>query len=111
MTMSNQPVPQLGLKLTYEDRPGIAETYVDSLEKLMLEGPIARLEFVVNRLDEPKPPRPPSGKKQTAARIVMPIPAFVEMFGKMNGMMQLLMQQGLIQPIPVAPTPSAGKPN
>ena len=57
--------------LTYVNRPEISETYVDSLHLMSFDGKAVKIEFVVHRLDEPKPPKPPSGQKTTAARLVL----------------------------------------
>ena len=55
--MPKQPPAQPGkLNLVYVDRPEVPETFVDSLQRTVIDGVHARMEFVVNRLDDPKPP-------------------------------------------------------
>jgi hypothetical protein len=70
--MPPQPLPQQAqAQLTYVDQPEISETFADSLRGLTFDGMNLRLEFVVNRLDEPKPPNPPTGKALTACRLIV----------------------------------------
>ncbi len=61
------PTPQMPT-MVYVDRPEISETYADSCFRISIEGFNAKLEFVVNRMDDPKPGVPPSGKATTADR-------------------------------------------
>jgi len=51
-----QPPSQFPANLTYVDHPDIAETFADAMERLIFDGATVRMEFVVNRLDDPKPP-------------------------------------------------------
>ena len=38
---------------------------------MTFDGKAVKMEFVVHRFNEPKPPKPPSGQKITAARLVL----------------------------------------
>ncbi len=60
---------------------------------------VVKLEFVVNRLDDPKPPSPPSGKAFTAARLVIPLPGVIDLFGKLQMFVGQLQAQGVLRPI------------
>ena len=53
--MAQQPNAPQGPKLRYVDRQDVSETFVDSLEKFVFDGTTLRLEFVINRFDEPNP--------------------------------------------------------
>ena len=68
--MPNQPpVPaQLPVQaqLTYVGRPEISETFANSLYRISFDAFQVRMEFVVNRLDDPKPQTPPTGKSDDA---------------------------------------------
>lgn len=57
--------------LTYVNRPEISETCVDGLHVMTFDGVAVKIELVVHRFDEPKPPGSPSGQKITAARLVL----------------------------------------
>ena len=87
--------------LTYFDRPDVPETYADSLEKMFFDGVCFRLEFVVNRIDTPKPPAAPTGKKVTAARLVLPVPAMLAIAQQINGMLATMQAQGIVKTHPV----------
>jgi len=90
---------------TYFDRPDVSETFVDSLEKCLFDGSVVRLEFVVNRVDQPQPPQQPAAKKLTAARIVTTVPGLLSLAGHVNSMIAGLQQKGILQKAPIAGQP------
>jgi hypothetical protein len=100
-------------KMTHVDRPEISETFADSCAGLTVEGLNAKLEFVVNRMDDPKPPTPPSGKAVTTCRLILPIPGLVDLHAKISQILGALQKQGVIQvtPAPIAQGSQSGKPN
>lgn len=106
--MAKLPEP-MPVQLTYVDHPEIAETFVDSMEKMMFDGASLRMEFVVNRLDDPKPPLPPTGKKHTACRLVLSAAGLPDFANKIVNLMTQLAAHGVVQnkPTPVG----SGKPN
>lgn len=108
MVMSQQQ-PPTPPQMTYVDRPEISETFVDSLGRLTFDGIHLRLEFVVNRMDDPQPPAPPTGKALTACRLVIPITGMIDMIGKLQAVMATLQAQGVLRQIQTPPT--AGRPN
>lgn len=103
MTVAAQPGMPVAPNLVYQDRPEISETFADSLENIMMDGPTLRLEFVINRFDKPKPPAPPTGKKYTACRLVLPAPALIELAAKLNQVLAALQAQGIVKPVAPAP--------
>lgn len=103
------PLVQGPVQLTYVDHPDVPEIFADSLEKMLFDGTIVRFEFVVNRLDEPKPPLPPSGKKHTACRLVLPAAGLQDLANKIINLMNQLAAQGLVQQR--GRDQSGGKPN
>ncbi len=107
MVMSQQPPtpPQL----TYVDRSEISETFADSLGRLTFDGIHLRMEFVVNRMDDPKPPAAPTGRALTACRVVIPLPGMLDMLNKLQAVVAALQAQGALRPITAPPT--AGRPN
>ena len=98
--------------LTYVDRPEISETFADSCARIMVEGLNAKLEFAVNRMEDPKPPAPPTGKALTACRVVLPLPGLVDLHAKLSQILGALQAQGVIKvaTFPQGPQQS-GKPN
>jgi hypothetical protein len=110
MAQSQQPpLASPPPKLTHVDRPEISETFVDSLAKVMFDGMNVRMEFVVNRLDDPKPPAAPTGRATTACRLVIPAPGMLDLINKLQMLIATLQAQGALRQI-VNPATS-GKPN
>jgi hypothetical protein len=113
--MPNQPSPplqQLAVEpqLTYVDRPEISETCADSLARAWRDASHnVRMEFVVNRLDDPAPPAAPTGKALTACRLVIPLSGMIDLHAKLGALIGMLQQQGVLKPI-VQPQTS-GRPN
>jgi hypothetical protein len=66
----------------------------------------AKLEFVVNRMDDPKSGVPPSGKATTAARLVLPIPGILDLHGKLTQLIGALQAQGILKQVHVPPMPT-----
>jgi len=62
---SKQPI------FRYVERVEVTETFADSVEGMLFDGQTMRIEFVVHRYDEPKPPSAPTGRKVTSARLVL----------------------------------------
>jgi hypothetical protein len=111
--MPNQPSPPAQLpvqaQLTYVDRPEISETFADSLARISFDALHVRMEFIVNRLDDPKPPAAPTGKSYTACKLVLPLPAALDLHAKLGAMINMLQQQGVLKTIVQPPT--SGRPN
>jgi hypothetical protein len=112
--MPTQPSPPQQLpvqpQLAYVDRPEISETFADSLARAWCDASHnVRMEFVVNRLDDPKPGAPPTGKSLTAFRLVIPGPGLLDLHAKLGALIGMLQQQGVLKPI-VQPQTS-GRPN
>jgi hypothetical protein len=109
MTQSRRQ-PPIAPQLTYVDQPEISETFVDSLGRMMFDGMNVRMEFLVNRLDDPKPPAAPTGRSLTACRIVIPMPGLLDLVNKLGRMVSTLQAQG--GPIrTITNPPTAGRPH
>lgn len=82
----------------YKDTHAVVETFADGLHLVTVDGSTARITLTVSRGDPPKPNQkgPPTGQKVTAARLVMPMPAFLHLFNQMNQLVVGLEQQGHI---------------
>ena len=91
--MAQQPTMQI----TYVDRSEVSETFADTIEKLSFDGQTLRLELCVTRMDDPTPPNPPTGKKYTACRLVLPPLAALDLVNKLQQLVALLDQQGIVQ--------------
>lgn len=63
-----------------------------------------KLEFVVNRMDDPDPAAAPTGKATTSARIVIPLLGMIDMMAKLQATMGQLEAAGVIRQIQNPPT-------
>jgi hypothetical protein len=104
-TRRSQDLP----RLTYVDRPEVAETFVDTLRRAGFDGINVRIEFTVNRLDEPQPPAVPTGRTLTACRLIIPLPGFLAMVQQLETLVNTLRAQGVLRQVQTPPT--GGKPN
>ncbi len=84
-------------KVRYIDRPELMETFVDSLGMTHFDGVSFRIDLCVKRLDEPKPPSPPTQRKYPVCRLVLTPPAMLDMFNQLQKFMGALHQQGIIK--------------
>jgi hypothetical protein len=99
MTMQNQPAGNNGPKLTYVDRPEVAEAYADFLETVVFDGTSIRMEFVVHRFDAANAQGAPSGRKVTAARLVLPISGAANLASQLEALLLALREEGSINEI------------
>ena len=73
-----------GPKMRFVDLPEMAETFADSIQGLIFDGITLRLIFTVTRLDEPKPPAPPTGKRYPACRLVLTAQGAEDLHNQLN---------------------------
>lgn len=81
----------------YKDISSVAETFADGIHLITVDGTTARITLSATRSDAPKGnQKMPSGQKVTAARIVLPTPAFLELYNQMEQIISGMEQQGII---------------
>ena len=85
------------VKVSYVDNPDISETFADSVRALSFDGQTMRLEFCTTRLNDPKPPNPPSAKQFPACRLVLTPSAAMDLFNKLQNIMSALEKSGAIK--------------
>jgi len=85
--------------IQYVDLPDVSETFVDSLHNIAFDGQTARIEFCVTRMDEPKPPKPPTAKRYPVCRLVLTPEVFLNLYNQLQGIVNTLQEQGIIQKI------------
>jgi hypothetical protein len=95
--------------MTYVDRPEVAETFVDTLRRAGFDGINVRIEFTVNRLDDPQPPAVPTGQALTACRLVIPLTGFLAMAQQLQTLVNTLRAKGVLRQVQTLQT--AGKPH
>ena len=102
------------LEIQYISRPEVSETFADILEKLTVDGATntLRMEFCVVRMDDPVPGGiRQTGKKYTAARLVLPMPGLLDMINKFQQIASVMEQQGTLKRQTIFTPPTSGKPN
>jgi hypothetical protein len=94
--MENKPYDHA---FQYKDIPTVPETFADGVHLLTVDGSTMRIVFTVSRSDAEQQPgsKSPRGQKATAARLVMPLKGFAELYNKLDQMVSGLESQGLLK--------------
>lgn len=92
-----------GIKTTHVDQPDISEVFADQIGPVAFNENLARIEFRVTRLDEIQPPKPPTGRTYTSARVVLSPNAVLQLYGNLHNLVTLLEKQGVVQRNPQTP--------
>lgn len=87
-------------QIQFVDRPEVTETFADSSRAVTFDGQTMRIEFCTIRMDEPKPPGPPTGRQYPVCRLVLTPSAAVDLFNKLQQIMAALEQGGAIRKNP-----------
>lgn len=85
------------LNLPYKDLPSVPEVFVDGMHLMIWNGQFAHLTLTVNRMDEPKGQKKPSGTRATAARLVLSPNAVIEIHNKLSQLIAMLEQSGVVK--------------
>jgi hypothetical protein len=95
----NQPqTPQAPqVQFQYVDRPEVAETFADFVQRIQFDGQTLRLEFCVSRLEDQRPPAPATGKRYPACRLVLSASAAVDLMNKMQQITAGLIKAGVLK--------------
>ena len=88
---------QPSLQTTFVDRPEVSETFADTIRAVSFDGQTMRIEFCITRMDEPKPPNPPTARQYPSCRLVLTANAAVELFNRLQQIMSALEQTGAIK--------------
>ena len=81
----------------YVDRPEISELFADSVQSVIYNSSVARIELAVTRFSSEKGVNPPKAERVTAARGVLTTQAMVELFGQMKNILDQLESRGTIE--------------
>lgn len=77
---------------------------------MSFDGQTLRIEFCVNRFDEPQPPKVPTISKTTSARLVLSLAGTLDLINHVRQIEATLVQSGKLKQMPVHIVPP-GKPN
>ena len=79
----------------YVDDPAVTETFVDTLERIQVDGQIIRLEFSGMRWGAADG----AASRRTACRVVLPATGAVDLLNRMNQLQDVLVRAGALKVI------------
>jgi hypothetical protein len=105
MSDKQQPAAQPQVQFEYVDRPEVAETFADFVQRIQFDGQTLRIEFAVSRLDDQRAGATKiTGKRYPACRLVLSGLAAVDLMNKMQQITAQLVKAGVLkQDAPQAP--------
>lgn len=83
--------------VTHVDRPDLAETFADSVHAMVWDGQTVRAELCVTRYPE-APSSAAEAQRYPVCRLVLTPPAVVELSNRLQQVMLILMQTGVLPP-------------
>jgi hypothetical protein len=86
------------------DNPALTETFADSIHAFSFDGQTMRIEFCTTRLDEPKPQNPQTATRYPTCRLVLTPTAALDLFNKLQKLVNALEQSGVLKREPPPPT-------
>jgi hypothetical protein len=84
-------------KFPIEPHHEVKETYADFLGLTSFDGSSLRIELLVARMEDPKPPAQPTGQRHIVARLVLSPACAMDLINQMNQIAAQLVQAGLIK--------------
>jgi len=97
MPTSTQPAQQPQVQYQYVDRPEVAETFADFIQRIQFDGQTLRIEFCVSRLEDQRSGAAASGKRYPACRLVLSTAAAVDLMNKMQQITAGLVKAGVLK--------------
>jgi hypothetical protein len=88
--------------IRYVDRPDMEETFADSVNGVIFDGQVLRMEFGITRFDEVKASAPLTGRRYPSCRLVLPPAAAVDLINRMQQIAAALTQAGVVKATPRA---------
>ena len=98
--MSQKPAAQI----QFVDKPELSETFSDSIRGLSFDGQTMRIEFCTVRLDPPKNPETRTGRQYPVCRMVLTPSAGIDLYSRLQQIIQALEKSGALQRMPPAPS-------
>lgn len=92
--MAQAPQPQM--KYQYVDRPEVAETFADFVNRIQFDGQTLRLEFCVTRIED-QTAAGANGTRYPACRLVLSAAAAVDLMNKMQQITASLIKAGVLK--------------
>ena len=96
----NKPIiPQIH----FVDRPEVAETFADSIHGIVFDGQTMRIDLCTTRMDQPQPQKDPTARQYPVCRLVLPPIAAIDLYNKLQHILQALEKDGKITRNPPPP--------
>ena len=95
--MTALPSERQPANIRYLDRADMQETFADSINGLIFDGQMLRIEFGVTRFDEFKANTLISGRRYPACRLVLPPAAAVDLINRIQQIATALQQAGIVK--------------
>lgn len=90
-------------QLYFEDRPEVTETFADSIRGVIFDGQTMRIELCTTRMDPPQPQKDPTARQYPVCRLVLPPIAAIDLYNKLQQILQALEKDGKITRNPAPP--------
>jgi hypothetical protein len=87
----------------YRDVPELKETFADSVGRWSFDGMTMRIEFLVSRADQERPPEDRSSYRLPVCRLVLTPNAALELLNQAQRMAAALEKAGLAKKAPAKP--------
>ena len=84
-------------KFPIEPHHEISEIFADHIGLSAFDGHNCKMEFAIARMEEPKPPAQPTGKRHIVARLVLSVECVVDLINHMNSIGAQLVKTGVIK--------------
>jgi hypothetical protein len=88
--------PQTQVKYQYVDRPEVAETFADFVNRIQFDGQTLRFEFCVTRIED-QAAGGAKGMRYPACRLVLSTAAAVDLMNKMQQITANLIKAGVLK--------------
>src|SRR5580765_7153257 len=97
--MAQAPQAQTQTQVTYQyvDRPEIAETFADFVNRIQFDGQTLRLEFCVTRIEDQSASEGAKATRYPACRLVLSAAAAVDLMNKMQQITANLIKAGVLK--------------
>ncbi len=98
---ASAPKTDAPIELRYEDRHDLVETFADNVQRMSFDGRTLRIEFCVQRADEPDPKAAQkTGRAVPVVRLVLDLEGAVDLFNKINSLQAAMQNIGVIKTEP-----------
>lgn len=98
---ASAPKTETSMDLRYEDRLDLVETFADNVQRMSFDGRTLRIEFCVQRADEPDAKaKQKTGRAVPVVRLVLDLEGAVDLFNKINSLQAAMQNLGVIKTQP-----------